>query len=248
MRRLLPDPIDDVDPTELIAALALGDRAPGDRPYTIANFVSSVDGRVSVDGGSTGLGDDGDTTIFRTLRGCADAVLAGTGTLAAEHYGALARDPGVAALRVRLGLAAQPALVTVSRHGAIPAIPLLDDPDSRLIAYVGPDVAAPGADVRATVQIVRRDPAQLTMSAVLGDLRARHGVRLLLCEGGPLVFGALVAEAVCDELFLTLSGQLAGGNGPPITHDLALARPLEITLRWALAQDQSLYLRYGLGA
>ena len=60
MRRLLPDPHDDVDPAQLIAALALGDRAPADRPYTVANFVSSLDGRASVDGGSTGLGDAGD--------------------------------------------------------------------------------------------------------------------------------------------------------------------------------------------
>jgi 5-amino-6-(5-phosphoribosylamino)uracil reductase len=247
MRQLLPVSIDDVDPAEMIAALALGDRAPAHRPYTIANFVSSVDGRVSVDGGSTGLGDAGDKAIFRSLRGCADAVLAGTGTIGAEHYGALARDPAVAALRGRLGLAAQPALVTISRHGAIPAMPLLQDPGSRLIAYVGPDVEAPG-DARAEVELVRRDPAQLTMSAVLGDLRARHGVRLLLCEGGPSIFGDLVGEGVCDELFLTLGARLVGGGGGAITRHLALDRPLDVTLLWALSQEASLYLRYGLTA
>jgi hypothetical protein len=90
MRRLFPDP-SPADPAQLIPDLRLDERAPADRPYVIANFVASADGRATVNGGSTGLGDAGDKAIFRTLRGCADAILAGTGTLAAEHYGVLAR-------------------------------------------------------------------------------------------------------------------------------------------------------------
>ena len=136
MHRLFPDPAA-VQADVLIESLDLAARAPAGRPYTIANFVCSLDGRASVDGGSTGLGDDGDKRIFRALRGCADAILAGTGTLAAEHYGPLARDPTVAALRARLGLAAQPPLVTITRSGSLPSIPLLDDPGSTLIVYAG---------------------------------------------------------------------------------------------------------------
>ena len=131
MRRLTPDP-DDVDPVELIAGLGLGDLAGPELPYTIVNFVASADGRATVDGGSSGLGDGGDSgdrAIFRALRGCADAVLVGTGTLAAEHYGRLVRDPPFVALRERLGLAPQPLAVTVTRRGRRPQAPLLDDPD-----------------------------------------------------------------------------------------------------------------------
>ena len=246
MRRLSPDP-GPVQPDELIAALDLAGRAPADRPYTIANFVASVDGRASVGGGSTALGDDGDKQIFRALRGCADAVLAGTGTLAAEHYGALARDPAVAALRTRLGLAAQPPLVTITRSGSVPAIPLLDDAGSTLIVYAGAEVDL-GRDVAAEVHVVRRDPDALTMGVVLSDLRRSYGVRLLLCEGGPSIFADLVAAGVCDELFLTLAGTLAGGDGGPITNHLKLASPLELQPLWVLSQDASLYLRYGLTA
>lgn len=245
MRRLLPDP-GPVDPAALISALGLGDRAPAGRPYTIANFVSSVDGRATVDGGSSGLGDAGDKEIFFTLRGCADAVLAGTGTLAVERYGRMARDPRVIEQRARLGLPAQPPLVTITRTGRVPAIPLLDDPASTLIVYAGTDVAL--GDARATVRVIHRDPAQLTMAAVLADLRTDHGVALLLCEGGPSVFGALVAERVCDELFLTLAARLASGEQTPITSRRELVEPLDLELLWALEQDGSLYLRYGLEA
>jgi riboflavin biosynthesis pyrimidine reductase len=246
MRRLFPpDPTHPpADPAQLIPDLRLDERAPADRPYVIANFVATADGRATVNGGSTGLGDAGDKAIFRTLRGCADAVLAGTGTLAAEHYGVLARDPSVVALRARLGLPAQPPLVTITRSGRIPAIPLLDDPASTLLVYSGGEVQL--GDTAATVKVILRDPGQLTMAAILGDLRHSHGVRLLLCEGGPTVFGELVAEAVADELYLTLAARLAGGAERAITDHLDLAEPADMTLRWVLEQDGSLYLRYGL--
>ena len=62
---------------------------------------------------------------------CADAVLAGVGTISAEHYGRMVREPEVAAMRARLGLSAQPPLVTVTRRGSLPdGISLLDDPES----------------------------------------------------------------------------------------------------------------------
>jgi riboflavin biosynthesis pyrimidine reductase len=241
VRQLHPEP-GPVDPARLIADLRLGDRAPEDRPYVIANFVTSADGRAAVQGGSTGLGDEGDHEIFRTLRGCADAVLTGTGTLAAEHYGVMAREPEIVALRDRLGLAPQPPLVTVTRSGRVPEIPLLDDPGSTLIVYSGVELELPEARAR----VVTRRTDDLGMPAVLRDLRTVHGIRLLLCEGGPSLFGDLVAEGVADELFLTVAPKLAGGDATAVTAHLDLDRPAEMTLRWALEQDGSLYLRYGL--
>jgi riboflavin biosynthesis pyrimidine reductase len=245
MRSLFPAP-GPADPAQLISGLRLADLAPPQRPYTVVNFVASADGRASVDGGSTGLGDVGDRAIFHALRACADAVLVGTGTLRAEHYGALVRDPDVAGLRHSLRLPAQPPLVTISRSGSIPRIPLLDDPGSTLIVYTGAEADLDPTAHAATVEIVRRDPDGLTIAAVLADLRAGRGVGLLLCEGGPSIFGELITERVCDELFLTLAAKLTGGDAGAITGDLQLPEPLALTLRWALEQDGSLYLRYGL--
>ena len=243
MRRLHPDP-GPVDPEPLICGLRLGDRAPADRPYTIVNFVSSVDGRASLKGGSTGLGDTGDRAIFRTLRACADAVLAGTGTLAAEHYGLLVRTPQAREVRARLGLEPQPLAVAVTRSGSLPeGVPLLADPAARVVVYSG--AALDLEAVEADVDVVRMAPEAMTMAAVLADLRARHGVSLLLCEGGPTVFGRLVAEGVADELFLTLAPKLAGA-GDAITRGLELPDPRDLQLRWVLEQDGSLYLRYAL--
>jgi riboflavin biosynthesis pyrimidine reductase len=246
MRRLFPDPGSPVDAAALISGLSLGDDAPPDRPYTVANFVASADGRATVDGGSAGLGDDGDKQIFRALRGCADAILAGTSTMAAERYGRLAREPSVVAMRARLGLRPQPLAVTLTRTGALPEIPLLSDPDSTVLVYSAAEIERDR--FAADVQVIRLDRDELTLAAVGRDLRTRHDVGLLLCEGGPSIFGSLVGERVVDELFLTLAGKLVGGDGGAITNQLALDDPLGLRLLWVLEQAGSLYLRYGLTA
>jgi riboflavin biosynthesis pyrimidine reductase len=248
VRRLLPDPAaGPLDVSELIAGLKLGDRATAERPYTIANFVESVDGRATFDGRSSALGDDGDKHVFRALRSVCDVVLAGTGTLAAEHYGRLVRDADVQAARARHGLAPQPLLCTITRSGHIPAeIPLLGDADARVVIYSGATVEL--ADVAASVDVVTVDPGRLSVASALHDLRARRQARLVLCEGGPTILGQLIEHRVIDELFLTSPGKLAGGAGPGIVSGLALQDPLAVSLLWLLEQDGSLFLRYGFGS
>ena len=41
-------------------------------------------------------------------------------------------------------------------------------------------------------------------------LRSQFGVQILLHEGGPTLFGQFLAAEAVDELFLTLSPQIAG--------------------------------------
>jgi riboflavin biosynthesis pyrimidine reductase len=78
MRRLLPDP-SELDDGGLIDAY----RLPAGRHLRV-NFVTSLDGAVTVDGRSDGLGSPGDLQIFRILRALADVVLVGHGTAAVE--------------------------------------------------------------------------------------------------------------------------------------------------------------------
>ena len=82
---------------------------------------------------------------------------------------------------------------------------------------------------------------------MLRRLRADYGVRALLCEGGPTLFGALLQEAVVDELFLTLAPKLAGGGrGPTITAGPGAGRSADLSLAWLLERNGSLYLRYSV--
>lgn len=241
-QRLLPEP-GTVEVGSLLGSLAFGAAAPEDRPYALANFVASVDGRATFDGRSGTLGDDGDRAMFHTLREQVDAVLAGTNTLRSERYGRIMVDPEGRARRVAKGLAPEPLACVVTRSGDVPTeIPLLQVPEARVIVFSAAAVDLAGA---AQVEVVRVDPGELTLRTVLRRLRAEHGVRSLLCEGGPTLFGALTREGVVDELFLTIAPKLTGGGrGPAISSGPELQEPAPLQLAWALERHGSLFLRY----
>ena len=84
----------------------------------------------------------------------------------------------------------------------------------------------------------------------LEALRER-GHALILSEGGPTIFGALVAAGLVDELFLTVSPLLAGRAGKPRP---ALVEGIELLpeiVRRARVlsvrrHDDHLFLRYAL--
>lgn len=242
-RRLLPEP-DTVEVGTLLSSLALDAAAPEDRPYVLANFVASVDGRATFDGRSGRLGDDGDRAMFHTLREQVDAVLAGTNTLRAERYGRIMMNPEGRARRVAKGLAPEPLACVVTRSGDVPTeIPLLQEPEARVIVFSSAEIDVSSAV--AQVEVVRIDPAELTLRTVLRRLRAEHGVQSLLCEGGPTLFGVLTREGVVDELFLTIAPKLTGGGlGPAISSGPELQEPAPLRLDWALERHGSLFLRY----
>src|SRR4051794_41733156 len=95
MRRLLPDP-DDLDDDGLAAAY----RVPAGRHLRV-NFIAALDGAISVEGRSGGLGSPGDRRGFQSLRALCDAVLVGAGTAAAEGYRPITQGSPLGLLRAR---------------------------------------------------------------------------------------------------------------------------------------------------
>lgn len=244
--RLLPDP-GPVDSGELLHDLGFAARAHDERPYVFSNFASTVDGRIALDGRSGAIGDDGDHEVFRRLRTQADALLVGTGTLMHEEYSRPIRRPELQAAREAIGLQPVPPLATVTRSGRLPLeIPLFHDPGAHVIVYTTAELPTP--DVPARVEVVRFDEAgEPLVRSALRDLRTRHGIRSLLCEGGPVLLSGLLAERLLDELFLTVAPLLAGGGEESaMTDGAALSVPAGLELRWALERRGSLYLRYAV--
>lgn len=244
-RRLFPDAAR-ADLPAALEEVAFADSAPGDRPYTIANFVSSVDGRATFHGRSGQLGDDGDRATFRALREQVDAVLAGTTTLRAERYGRLIREPERRARRERRGLAPEPIACVVTRSGEVPTdIPLFAEPQARVAVFTPATVDT--SDLAAHVEVVRLDPDEPTLTAALRCMRSDLGIRTLLCEGGPTLFGALLGEGLVDELFVTLAPKLVGGgDGPTISSGPELSELDQLRPVWVLERAGSLFLRYDL--
>jgi riboflavin biosynthesis pyrimidine reductase len=231
---------------ELLAEVAPRSRARDTRPCVYVDMVASVDGRAGLDGTSAALGDDADLEMLLELRTLADAVLVGTGTLRAEGYDRLVRDPGRRARRVDAGAEPDPVAVLIARRLEVPwDAGLFAAPDQPVLVYTtAPGADAPPPGVAAPVQIVSLpDPSP---AAVLADLRAR-GVRSLLCEGGPSLNRALLAAGLVDELFLTVAPLVTADDGePPIVTGGALHPPGALALRWVLRHGDELFLRYGV--
>jgi riboflavin biosynthesis pyrimidine reductase len=239
-RQLLPGG-GDIDPDAFVNALQFGHGDPATtRPYVVVNFVASVDGHTTIDGRSRKLGDAGDRELFRALRERADAVLVGTGTLGTENYGRMLIQPERRERRAAAGRAPEPLLATITRGGTLPTeIPLFKEADSELVIF------SPTPPGRSDASIVHEPVTDLTQA--LHTLHDRHGVRTLLCEGGPKLFGALLRERLVDELFLTLAPKLVGGaSGPAVVSGPPPEVPVEATLKSVLERDGSLFLRYEL--
>ncbi|TLF79493.1 pyrimidine reductase family protein [Nocardia cyriacigeorgica] len=252
-----------------------------DRPWVRANFVSSIDGAVTSDGLSGGLGTDADRRVFLALRELADVVLVGAGTARAENYGPAKTDPALRRRLHELGIGGHPegtpppiAVVTASaaldasgrlfpespaapagtHSGAVPdspGDPAAQTPGTQVSNQVAPLIittaAAPAIRKRqltdAGAEVIEAGDVAVSPQAVL-DALAERGLTRVLCEGGPRLFGDLLAADCIDELCLTTAPVLIGGTAPRI----ALSREeFRVTMRPAhilLDEDATTLIRW----
>jgi riboflavin-specific deaminase-like protein len=243
LRRLYPEP-GEVAVEDAVAGLRLGEHASDERPYVVDNMVSTADGRAAIHGHAGPIGDALDRVLFLRLRTQADCILIGAGTLRAERYGHLVRDPALRAAREAEGLAPEPLACVLTRSLDIPwDTSLWTDPASRVALYTSSPRNPPACAADVTVH--RIPEAQLTVDRVLRSLRADHDVRSVVCEGGPTVNRQLLAAESLDELFLSVEPKLAGGgNAPTIVGAPPLSQPGRLELISLHEGNGALFLRY----
>ena len=239
---------------EIVDMLGLWERpaSPPARPRILLNMVSTVDGRATLHGRSGTISGPADRALFHALRSAVDGVLVGAGTVRTERYGRLIRDERTISARTQHGLPAQPLACIVSGRLALPEdLPLLRDDASRVALLTASAASLPAN--AAAVEYVRTSGGRLDLRAALTELAQRSAVHLLLCEGGPHLARELFAEGLIDELFLSLSPLLAGGEptGGEALRILAgaeLEPPVELELLGVLRCEGSLFLRYAVSA
>jgi riboflavin biosynthesis pyrimidine reductase len=235
MRRIYPDPADDVS---LQAAYAYPHS-----PWLRCNMIASADGAAWLDGRAGGLGNRADRRLLSLLRGLADVVIAGAETVRVEGYGPV--RPGRLWGDVRAGRAPVPPLAVVTRRldvdfeaplfteAQLPTIVITCEsaPEDRLrLARKHADVILAGTDL-------------VDLGAAV-DMLADRGHTRLLTEGGPRLLGQLAAADRIDELCLTVSPILVAGDAARIVNDapLSVARPLR--LAHVLEDEGFLFTRY----
>lgn len=195
------------------------------------NFVATLDGAASGESGKSGsINNAADKQVFDTLRDLADAVVVGAGTARAEGYRPWAKPT-----------------VLVSRSAAVPESLAGGEPGDVLM------VTTERADGLSEARDLLGDDHVLALGAEAVDLTAlrpalaERGLRQLLCEGGPHLFGDLLAAGQVDELCKTWVPKLLAGDSSRIAVGSAVAVDLELTLlmdddstllgRWLVSRD-----------
>jgi riboflavin biosynthesis pyrimidine reductase len=197
------------------------------RPYVIGNFVTTLDGVVSLNipgqsgGGPISGFNAHDRMVMGLLRAVSDAVIVGAGTLRAvpQHlwtaeyiYPPLTEAYGQ--LRVALGKSEPPLNVIVSASGAIDLnlrvfqsgeVPVLTVTTRQGAERIREQALPQSVQVEAMQQV-----GSISACAVLEAVSAARQSDVILVEGGPQLMGDFFAEGCLDELFLTLAPQLAG--------------------------------------
>lgn len=209
---------------EIVAEhVAVTDRPASGRALVRLNMISSADGSSSVAGLSGGLGNRDDHEVFAALRAAADAVVVGLGTAVAEHYHPTPESG--------------PALYVVSETAEVDAAAhLFESKHTTLVLPEGTDEpSVPDATV------IRAGTGQFVD---LAQLVGRLAGKVVLAEGGPTLAGAMVADGLVDEFFLTLAPRVVAGNAGRVVHGGdADADPWE--LRHGFVDDEGfLFLRY----
>jgi len=242
MRQIFPEHSNgEVDVRALYAADV---RSHPDRPWVTLNMISSVDGGISVDGVSGGLGGPGDKAVFSALRGMADVILVASGTVVAENYRRPQTPESLQAERAARGQDPIPRIAIVSNSLSISVDHRVFDPTHRpmLITH---EHADPSRRTRlgAVADLVDAGDEAVDLRRALDALHTL-GARSVLCEGGPSLNGAMLADDLIDEVCLSFSPALLGGGGPRIIRGPEVDLPRQLGLQHVLQDGDFLFFRY----
>ncbi|MEY2580157.1 MAG: hypothetical protein QOE09_6 [Ilumatobacteraceae bacterium] len=215
MRRLFEHPTDHITVRE---AYDVERPRPAARPWVGLCMVASIDGSTVVDHNSRSLSSKRDQEVLLTLRDLADVLIVGAATVRIEGYGPPRKR------EQRVGV--------VSRTGNV-------DESSALFTSGAGFLILPEDAPPTPIDAVRAGKGDVDFVAALGQLQADF----VQAEGGALLNGALCAADVIDELNLTISPQLAGGDGPRVTSGSAQITR-QMRLAHVLEEDGFLFTRY----
>lgn len=237
------------DRRALFRAYALPDPLPDTaRPHVRMNFVESADGAVTISGRSEGLGGRTDRELMQVLRAMADVVVVGAGTVRVEGYGGVDVDDDLVAWRRSHGLEDQPALAVVSGGLRLePGDDVFLGTRHRPVLVTTDAALRTRGDAFAPVATLISAGIDTVDLRIMLDVFAERGWTRVLCEGGPHLFGSLLGAGLVDEVCVTLSPLLVGGDAGRIVRG-ADESARRVRLLHALPDEEGfVFLRYRAG-
>lgn len=210
--------------------------------------MSSADGAVEVDGRAGGLSNPPDRKVLQLGSDLADVLLVGATTALIEKFRGVHSDEHVVQRRRGHGLSPIPPTAVVTTGQTLPPdAPVITD--AQVPTIVITCAAAPEesrkAWTAAGAELVITGEETVDLAAAVHAL-AERGLRRIDCEGGPHLFGSLLAAGLVDELRLTVSPVLVSGAAARIATGAPIP-PVDLKLVSVLAEGGVLLLRYLVG-
>jgi diaminohydroxyphosphoribosylaminopyrimidine deaminase/5-amino-6-(5-phosphoribosylamino)uracil reductase len=197
------DVADDPVAAALIEDFAAALASP--RPYVTLKMAASLDGFVAARPGSTWLTGERARDFVRELRIAHDAVLVGARTVRTDDPQLTVRPPRTRARPYfRIVACATKTVPAESRvfqpaEGYARTIVLAPRGESRTFA--------PLHTVAEVIEVGEPSSTWLDVEAALATLKSR-GITSVLCEGGPMLAGALLERRLVDRLYWIVAPQL----------------------------------------
>ncbi|MGC0274497.1 pyrimidine reductase family protein [Pseudactinotalea sp. Z1739] len=229
------------DLDDLLTRYQVPDRS---RTHLRTNFVTSLDGAATHNGLTQGLNNEADHQVFHTLRMLADVVLVGAGTVRNEGYEELAVTDARADWRTAQGWPPHPVMAVVSRTLDLdPGAPLFTRAPVRPIVFTTTEAPeGPRSRLGEVADVVSAGSGSVEPGQVVAEL-TRRGLPQILSEGGPAWFATMIEHDAVDEMCLTLSPLLEGGDATRIVRD-GRQRTSAMSLLSLLRAEDMLILRY----
>lgn len=213
--------------------------------WLVVNFVASVDGAVAVNGRAGSLSDGPDKQVLRLGSDLADVLLVGATTAMVEEFRGVHPDELTAQRRRQHGLAAVPPTAVVTSGRSLPPdAPVITE--ARVPSIVITTESAPekhrAAWTEAGARVIVAGRGTVDLTAAVREL-AGMGLGRIDCEGGPHLFGSLLAEGLVDELRVTASPVLVSGSASRIVKGAEI-EPVALELASVVAESDTLLMRY----
>ncbi len=195
-------------------------------PFVYANFLSSLDGRIALEGAVSGnsfipkhLTSASDFALFMELHAQADCLITHGGYLRALDQGRLGnilqiRDDNLKAWRIEQGLKPNPAVIIASASLDFPMHDSLVDTDQQVFIATGKNADPEKVEYwqKLGYSVLVTGEEQMVQGAPLVKVLGALGYQSIYLIAGPQMLETMIQDQQLSRMYLTVTHQLIGGK------------------------------------
>jgi 2,5-diamino-6-(ribosylamino)-4(3H)-pyrimidinone 5'-phosphate reductase len=191
------------------------------RPLVFINAAMSVDGKISsAERSLLRISDDEDMERVDRLRAEVDAIVVGGRTLLIDDPRLTIRSEGLRRLREEKGLGPDPIKVVVTGSGNVPLdSAFLREGEGPKLVFTTGSADRDRLEALSRVAEVHVIGEERVDFRRMMDVFARRGVGVVMVEGGATLNFEMIRAHIVDEIHVTISPCIIGGEAAPTLVD-----------------------------